>query len=476
MNRIHPRRFHGTTALWTLGIVITTLVATASAADMTAAQGAPAAKSDGPLTPEVIGHAFTYQGRLETSGSPADGPYDLQFRLMDAAAGGSQIGGIFTVDDAPVSDGVFTVELDFGANAFAAGARWLEISVRPGAGGSYTLLSPRQKLNPAPLAQGIPNVYVNANGSFVGIGRDFQVSLNEVFGLQANNGPGTYGGMYINTDDATGWPFYGFATGGAYRAWTYWDGDAEEWHLYAGGERLIVPSGGGLEIANTSTTDGLRINDTADDGVQIGSNGNYPNYGVYIPSPGVPNICLLIYTSQADGNYALYTSDNIEAGTVTFTGQRIIVRADGGETLQPGDVVVASGVDEPLDGGHDRLALVRRAGADLSGVIGVVGSRMEWQLAPGKDGERVLMPAAGQARAGDLVALVTQGVAEVRVQRGAAIVKGARLTASGGQGGVRALRTESLNGMPVSEGAPVIGVALADAATGGTVPVFVNVH
>ncbi len=469
---------HVTTPAVVVMLVSLSAALPALAADMLPAINQPMAVSGNVTPPVVVGTAFTYQGRLLTSGSPADGLFDLSFRLMDAAGGGTQIGATFVVDNAVVADGRFTVELNFGTSAFGNGARWLEISVRPGAGGAYTLLSPRQKLNPAPYALAMPNVYSNETSGFVGIGRSTQITSNESFGVQTPTGAGIYGGMYINTMDATGWPFYGYATGGLAHAWTYLDGGTSEWHLYNGGDRLFVPSGGGLEIQSTSTTDGLRINATSDDGAQIGNATDYPNYGVYIPSPGVPNTCLLIATAQVSGNYALFTSDNIAAGNVAFTAQNVFARVDGPDALTPGDVVVASGVDRPLDGGTNRLALVRRAGRDASGVIGVVASRMEWQVAPGKETEHemILMPTDGPARSGDYVELVTQGVTDVRVQRGAAIAKGARLTASDTDGGVRALRVVSINGMSVSESAPVVGVALADASGRDTVPVFVNIH
>jgi hypothetical protein len=55
------------------------------------------------------------------------------------------------VNDWPVSDGLFTVELDFGSDIFSGDALWLEVSVAPG-GGDFTTLSPRQPLNAAPYA------------------------------------------------------------------------------------------------------------------------------------------------------------------------------------------------------------------------------------------------------------------------------------------------------------------------------------
>jgi hypothetical protein len=308
--------------------------------------------------------------------------------------------------------------------------------------------------------------------------RYFRITPNEVFGVRATTGANNYGGMYMDTSDAGGWPFYGFSTGGALRAWTWFDGTAATWNLFNGGDRLRVQSGGGLEIQNTTTTDGLRINGTADDGVQLGNGTDYPFYGLYIPGPGVPYYGLWSNTSEANGNYGLYTPDNIEVGVVTLSAQTVIARVESVEALRPGDVVAATGVTDPAPGGTNRLALVELAGRDATGVVGVVATRMEWRLAEGKEteGEMVLMPADGPASDGDYVSLVVLGVADVRVERGASITKGTRLTASDAGGRARALRTESLNGMMVSEGAPVVGVALENSSGRDTVPVFVNLR
>ena len=99
-----------------------------------------------------MGSAFTYQGRLADAGNAATGPYDFEFRLFDSVVGGSQVGTPAVREDVPVSDGLFTVGLDFGATAFAGSRRWLEIRVRPGAGGTFQALSPRQELTPSPHA------------------------------------------------------------------------------------------------------------------------------------------------------------------------------------------------------------------------------------------------------------------------------------------------------------------------------------
>ena len=62
--------------------------------------------------------AFTYQGRLNDNGQPANGSYDMTFALFTSSSGGDQVGGMITNSATPVSSGLFTVALDFGLSAF----------------------------------------------------------------------------------------------------------------------------------------------------------------------------------------------------------------------------------------------------------------------------------------------------------------------------------------------------------------------
>src|SRR5262245_16050413 len=117
---------------------------------------------------QPLGTAFTYQGRLSDSGQPASGRYDMQFRLWSAGVGGGPIGAVLCADNVAVADGLFTVELDFGA-AFAGSQRFLEVAVRPDIGltcataTGFTLLSPRQELTPAPNALFAQNAAIAAS-------------------------------------------------------------------------------------------------------------------------------------------------------------------------------------------------------------------------------------------------------------------------------------------------------------------------
>lgn len=97
--------------------------------------------------------AFTYQGKLTDGANAANGSYDLQFILVDAETGGTQVSAAQARGAVNVSNGVFTVTLDFGANAFAAGAnRFLQILVKKPSETNYTFLTPRQQLTASPYS------------------------------------------------------------------------------------------------------------------------------------------------------------------------------------------------------------------------------------------------------------------------------------------------------------------------------------
>ncbi len=109
------------------------------------------------------GTAFTYQGHLNDGANPATGSYDLTFSLFNVVSGAGQVGATITNSATGVSNGLFTVVLDFGAN-FPGADRWLEIGVRTNGGGTFATLAPRQKLLPTPYA-----IFANTAGNLSGI-------------------------------------------------------------------------------------------------------------------------------------------------------------------------------------------------------------------------------------------------------------------------------------------------------------------
>lgn len=101
---------------------------------------------------------FTYQGRLLQSDDYVDGVNcNFQFSLYGTLSGGASLGGVQVVNNVPVSDGYFTVNLNFG-DQFNGDPRYLETAVQcPGETG-FTTLTPRVTLYAAPYAHSAARV------------------------------------------------------------------------------------------------------------------------------------------------------------------------------------------------------------------------------------------------------------------------------------------------------------------------------
>src|SRR5208283_5669486 len=83
--------------------------------------------------------AFTYQGQLNNGGSPTSGAYDLRFQIYNG--NNAVVAGPLTNAPTGVTNGLFTVTLDFGAGVFNGSALTLEIGVRTnGSTSAYTVL------------------------------------------------------------------------------------------------------------------------------------------------------------------------------------------------------------------------------------------------------------------------------------------------------------------------------------------------
>jgi hypothetical protein len=126
------------------------VVLLAAMVGLSQAQGPEPQEVDTPQA--TTGNAFTYQGYLKDGSNPANGEYDFRFILYNALIGGSQVGSAVTKDNVTVTNGLFSVALDFGS-VFDGTGLWLEVGVRPGSStSSYAILDPRQELTPAPYA------------------------------------------------------------------------------------------------------------------------------------------------------------------------------------------------------------------------------------------------------------------------------------------------------------------------------------
>lgn len=210
------------------------------------------------------GSAFTYQGRLDDAGVPADGLHDLRFRLFDAPVTGVQVGQTLCADNVVITDGLFGFPLDFGPQYATLAQRHLEIEVRRHTGldcsnvGGFIVLAPRQLLTAVPLAS-------HANAAYALDAADGSPE-NAVFVSHTGNvGVGTVapqGRLDIRSGDAS------FvlvdvvngdlhANGGTDRVFGLWNdspGSARTDFVLGGAARLVITSGGTVGIGTTAPT------------------------------------------------------------------------------------------------------------------------------------------------------------------------------------------------------------------------------
>ncbi len=82
-------------------------------------------------------HHLHLSGRLDASGTLASS-LRPQFALYTANLGGSQVSPSLTNAAVSLTDGLFTVNLNFGANIFTGSNYWLDITVHTNGSSAFT--------------------------------------------------------------------------------------------------------------------------------------------------------------------------------------------------------------------------------------------------------------------------------------------------------------------------------------------------
>ncbi len=92
------------------------------------------------------------------------------------------------------------------------------------------------------------------------------VTINSAFDIHTPALGTNYGGMFVNTASTDAKPFYGYSTGGAAKAWTYYDGVTGNWQLNNAGNHLSVTNTGKVGIGTSSPeAEGLHVRSTTND-------------------------------------------------------------------------------------------------------------------------------------------------------------------------------------------------------------------
>ncbi len=178
--------------------------------------GAAVAQSSGPSAPDVaVTTKFTYQGQIKRNDVLFNGACNMRFTLWDAAAAGVQQASYTVPAPVTVNEGVFAVEVDFGAQ-FRGEARWIQTETQCADDVNYQNL-PRVALNPAPYAIGLmPGAQME--GSIAGTAGILRATNNgagaALVGL-ANSATGTTYGVLGNAFSPNGFAVLGYADGGA---------------------------------------------------------------------------------------------------------------------------------------------------------------------------------------------------------------------------------------------------------------------
>lgn len=96
---------------------------------------------------------ITYQGNLQLNGAPVNGNFDMHFTLFDTLTGTNKVAGPITIAPLYITNGLFTIQLEFEQSVFDGSPRWLEIGVRQyGDTNNHIILIPRQRLTAVPYS------------------------------------------------------------------------------------------------------------------------------------------------------------------------------------------------------------------------------------------------------------------------------------------------------------------------------------
>ena len=257
------------------------------------------------------------------------------------------------------------------------------------------------------------------------------------------------------------------------------------------GFEVAGAQGHGLFVGRADR-EGVHVNSAGYNGVYVDSTG-FTGFTVYTAGTTGVNV----HSAGGDGLYVgAAGGDGVDVFGTAYAGNflgNIYVSGNcigclqanfalnaGGRALEPGDVVSIQAVTPTdFDTGSTLWQVAPAQPAEslpstnAGAVVGVVAGRAELVIEeehrPGETGKR-LVPREGAAQPGEYVTIVYSGPMQVKAT--VPIAAGEKLTVDD-NGNARGLRKTEVNGFPVAEDAPVLGIALSESQD-GLVWVLVN--
>ncbi len=307
--------------------------------------------------------AFSYQGELLRDGSPlgSDAPIAcrFEFTLFDAAVDGNQVADTLVLDPVAVENGLFAVELDFGAAAFPGAPRFMQIMVQCPEDPQPVTLEPRVALSAVPYA-----TFATQN-----------------WGLNGNAGT-TAGTNFLGTTDAQPLELHA----GSQRILRLEATDAAPNILGGYSGNSIAPDVSGATIAGGGTTDAPN-QITAAGGTIGGGSGNTAGPDATVGGGS---------SNTASGEFATIAggSENRAGGAFTTVGGGLSNDAfDRATTVAGGENNTVSNEYAAIGGGRDNRI-------DIFGIYGTI---------PGGEDNEVRAPYGFAAGRGSIVELGHSG-------------------------------------------------------------------
>jgi hypothetical protein len=310
---------------------------------------------------------INYQGRLTNSnGTPQNGTFPMRFQVYNDPTSGSLLWDSGEIN-ITVQNGLFNAGLNIDQGDFNGQGLWLRIYV------DEEWLTPRQELLPVPYALSlIPGAEISgsyASGSVLKVANIANPSSGSALWGSSVSGIGIVG----SSDNDIG--VYGTTNGGAnsdYGVYGQGSGLSYGVHGYNASSET-----GGLGVFGKNAGGGSGVS-----GLNQGSgNGTWGYSESYNGVGGA--------TNRLDNNYGLYTPDNLHSNNFHLSGatMRVVQNGDD-EFLEPGDVVVISGMGSSP--GEDLPPVIQVSKAKEAGstaVLGVVAASYakEWFTAQSGD-------------------------------------------------------------------------------------------